>query len=359
MLVDPRAALAGDEARALHMGRRRGELRDEDVAVLVEHLGFRDVGEGVEVKPVGGRAVRLVAGDDAARATPVRPDRKRVEDEVGQRLAVVVAEAELLVLRAARARECGQVVAQVVAALRLERLEQGGRPRCAVVFIGVVVERARGDGAGTVERNGERLQVLAHGVRRERVDHQPLAGSGRAFYLDSGRHGIEGHAPAFFVLPFPQKTRPGLLGLLAVPHARKMPAAVFLRDPWSAEAPAASHGEIDAEALRPRRFVRRVEEPRPLLREVRDLRVLLLLGLVDRNHVVTAHAGLGELLRLKLKPRPVDGAAHPPVVRPRAHFLRDGRPRGFGGGKRLHGYRSKHECKFFHVMTFLSPFQIR
>ena len=76
-----------------------------------------------------------------------------------------MAEAELLVLRTARARERGQVVAQVVAALRLERLEQGGRPGRAIVLVGVVVERARGDGAGAVERGGERLQVLAHGVR--------------------------------------------------------------------------------------------------------------------------------------------------------------------------------------------------
>ena len=303
--------------------------------------------------------MRLVAGDDAARAAPVGPHRERVENKVGKRLAVVVAEAKLFVLRAARARERRQVVAQVVAALRLERLEQGGRPGSAVVLVGVVVERARGDGAGAVERGGKRLQVLAHGVGRKRVDHQPLARFGWALHLKPGRHGVEGHAPAFFVLPFPQKTRPGLLGLLAVPHARKMPAAVFLRDPRSAEAPAASHGEIDAEALRPRRFLSRIEQARPFLRKERDLRMLLLLGFVNRNHVVAAHASLHELLRLEFETRPVGGAAHPPVVRPRAHLLRDGGPRGFGGGKRLRGCRRKNKCKSVHVFAFLSTSQIK
>ena len=51
------------------MRRRRRKLRDENVPAFVrEHLGLGHVGKGIEVEPVPGGAVRLVAGQ-----IPVRP----------------------------------------------------------------------------------------------------------------------------------------------------------------------------------------------------------------------------------------------------------------------------------------------
>ncbi len=114
MLVDPRARLGGHERRALHMRGGRRELGNEDVAVVpAEHLGLGDVRKGVEVEPVAGGTVRLVAREASVLAAPVGPY-----------------------------AEAGELrLVDVTAILRLR----------AVVFVAVVVERAPAS-AGTYTR---------------------------------------------------------------------------------------------------------------------------------------------------------------------------------------------------------------
>ncbi len=50
-------------------------LEIENAAVVVKHLGFGNVGVGVKIEPVAGRAVRLVARDETVLVRPVNPRR--------------------------------------------------------------------------------------------------------------------------------------------------------------------------------------------------------------------------------------------------------------------------------------------
>ena len=85
VLAEPRAGLGGRESSPGDMRGRGREFADEWIAAGVtqrsEDLCFRDVAGGVEVEQVAGRAVRLVAGETAAR---VRPGGERTEQMLEQ-----------------------------------------------------------------------------------------------------------------------------------------------------------------------------------------------------------------------------------------------------------------------------------
>ena len=74
VLVYPRTRFGRNKRCPLDVRRRRGKLRDEDVAgVLAEHLRLRYVGKRVKIEPVARRAMRLVARHVSILAAPVRP----------------------------------------------------------------------------------------------------------------------------------------------------------------------------------------------------------------------------------------------------------------------------------------------
>ncbi len=294
VLADPGTAFRRDEARPLHVRRRGGELRNEDVAAVVEHLRLRDVGERVEVKPVRGCAVRLVAREDAACAAPVRPHAERLHGELGERFAVVEAQLPQL-RRLTRPRKFPPPGREVVAAPGLERLEETRRPGRPEIFPRIVVERAR-----LFVQDLECLQVIAHRLGRIRVEHEAAFLRGRALHEDASR--------------------------LRTPLRIHAPGAVRERHAASAEAPAAPRRKVDAEPVPRRRALRRRPLCAPFRGEVAWFVRRVALHAVDRNHVEAAETALRECPGLCLQSRLRDGIPHPPVVDPRARLSRFGLP---------------------------------
>ena len=290
VLADPRAAFGRDEARALHVRRRGGEFRDKDVAAVVEHLRLRDVGERVEVEPVRGRAVRLVAREDAARTAPVRPHAERLHGKLGERLAVVEAQFPQI-RRLPRPRKLPPPGREVVAAPGLEHLEEARRPGRPEVLPGIVVERA-----GLFVQHLERLQVIAHRLGRVGVEHEAPVLCGRTLHEDASR----------------------LRASLRV-HA---PGAVRERHAAPAEAPATARREVDAESVPCRRALRRRPLLAPFRGEVARFVRRVALHAVDRDHVEAAEAPFRKRPGLRLQPCLRDGVPHPPVVDPRARLGR-------------------------------------
>ena len=119
-----------------HMRRGRGELRNQYVlTVAPEHLRFRTIRQRVEIKPIGRRAVSLVARSDASRTAPFHPLRKHIlHDQIGKRLPIVAFETRHDFRIALPGRERLPVVFQVVSALLLEPLKETRRPSGIVVF---------------------------------------------------------------------------------------------------------------------------------------------------------------------------------------------------------------------------------
>ena len=325
MLVDPRAAFRRDESAAPHVRGGRRELRHENVPRRIEHLGFGDVGGGVEVQKVRRRAVRLVARLRAEPVRPFRPAREVLHDHVGNRLAVVVLDASDGV-GVADAGEFGVVVFQRVPAQPPERGGKFRRPRRFVVGVGIVVEAPRTHRARTRERAVERLEEGAHRLLRARVDHDALPRFGGLVDLPAGRRGLEANLASVRVLPAPQHLAAGKRRVVR-PQPVEIPHAEAAGDVRAAEVPPAPGRHVRAEPLRRPFRLRDGEEPHPFIGEIVDRRTLFVDGLVDRDDVDAAQPRVGQLLRLKVQAGLVDGAAHPPVVAPRAHRRRDLRPR--------------------------------
>ena len=281
MLVDPGAAFGGDELGSLHVRGGRGELRNKNVAVSFrKHLSFWNVRERVEVEPVRGRAVRLVARGVSVLAAPVGPHLE--------------------------ARELRLV--DVLSVLRLR----------AVVFVAVVVERARTRGRTLLpEEPLERGDVQLHSLGVERIDHEALSTNSRALHLHSGTRGM------------------------------------VLVDPRSAEAPARAHREVDAETERlrlPRGDVPRAD---PLRRkQFLPLRAVAVVGsvrAVDGDDVESAEALFGEFPALELESFGINRGSHPPVVDPRLHLpsrLGPCKRHAVRGMRRAGAYARRHHCEY-------------
>ena len=243
----------------------RGEFRDQDVTVvLAEHLGLRDVGKRIEVKPVRGRTVRLVARQVPVLTAPVRPN-----------------------LEARKLR-----LVNIATILRL----------CAVVFVAVMVEgtrrhrdedvrvrRSKAVARHALRRLAKPLVVLRdmklHCLWVERIEHVALA------------------------------AKPGALHLH--PRARR----VLLVDPRPPEAPPSPHREVDAKPVMTCKPCRQVPRLDPLRGKKRfPIFLVATLRAIDRNHVEAAKALVSKLAALILKPGLVDRGAHPPIVGPGFHL---------------------------------------
>ena len=323
MLRDPGTGLGGHMRLARDMRRRRGELGDEYVPVsLAEHLRLRDVRQGVEIQPVHGRAVRLVARLHAARVAPFDPLRKHLlHHQVVQRLAVVALHARHL-FRIALPAEHVPLVHEVVAAPRLEHGRQLGAPARREILVAVVVEMFRQRGARLVEHL-ELLEERIHRAGRERVHHRP--------------------APA----------KPGALHLLArqlrheppVLVRHQLPAPLLLLEPRPAEAPAAAHRQVHAQPVPRADALGERESIHPFWRKVLLPLRLVALRAVDGDHVESAEALVGEFPALGLQSFLVYGRSHPPVVDPRPHFARRLGPRRCGANRSLPRRQEQQDAK--------------
>ena len=147
-------------------------------AVQVEVLRLGDVGLGIQVYQVAGRAVRLVASGGSVAVRPLCPLAGEVLlEHVRQRLTVVGI--HLLVA----VQQLVQVLVELIAAARLKLLKHLRRPVGLVYLIRVVEEAVRPFGTRLRELRVEVFQVLCHGISVEIVDHQPLAAGRRTLHL--------------------------------------------------------------------------------------------------------------------------------------------------------------------------------
>ena len=199
VLAQPRERLGRGELAAGHVGGggRELEARDHRLVHLPEHLGLRDVGGGIEVDEVAGRAVRLVARQAAALVRPRRPVPHVVEVQLAERCAVVAPHARDRVGIAVPG-ERGDLDTRVVAAPGLELLEDARGEGGAVVLVRVVEVRARRARAEAREGLVEAAQVATQARDREGVDDVALAPRRRALHLldrPLGHGGVDAKAP--------------------------------------------------------------------------------------------------------------------------------------------------------------------
>ena len=204
VFVEPGEGLGADEFVALGVGCGRGDAHHRDLVLvdMPEDFGLGDLGDGVVVEQVAGRAVGLVAGDAAMGLRPVVPGLQIGEVELAERLAVVGADAGNGV-RIADAGEDGELVEEIVATVREEFLKKRGRPLGGVVFERVVELRARHGRGEFLERLVEGGEVARHGGGGKWIEHVALAAGRGAFDLLDGGFGTEADD-----VPFPGGREP-------------------------------------------------------------------------------------------------------------------------------------------------------
>jgi hypothetical protein len=100
-----------------------------------ENLRFGNVGVGVEVEQVAGRAVRLVAHEEPVGVGPLDPGVQVIEVQLGERIAVVALDAgERVAVHRLRVHELGRELLEVVAVHLPEDLGEPRRPGRAVIL---------------------------------------------------------------------------------------------------------------------------------------------------------------------------------------------------------------------------------
>ena len=147
------------------------------------HLfGFGDVGGGINIHQVGGRAVRLVAAQAAVAVGPGRPILDVGQVQIGQGLAVIGPDARGRFLRPF-AEQGGQLRPQIISPARGKLGEQRGRPFRAVILVRIVEV---GAGHGSLI-DGEMLveirQIGVHCRGGKGIQHRADPAGGRALDL--------------------------------------------------------------------------------------------------------------------------------------------------------------------------------
>src|SRR5690242_10999612 len=98
-----------------------------------EDFGFRDVGSGIKVDEIARRPMSLVAREAMMSMGPFGPAANIREMKIGDRLAIIALNAGGD-FGGAIAEKGGQLLAEIVAAPRLEFLQECGRPLRAIIL---------------------------------------------------------------------------------------------------------------------------------------------------------------------------------------------------------------------------------
>ena len=286
-------------------------------------LAFGDVHLGVDVKQIGGRAVRLVAHARAVRMAPFNPGVDEIlHEHVAQTFAIVhdgpVVVAELRgfglnghcvpVRRSLRLLH--QVGHYVVTVLLLEIFGESGSPVSPVDFVGVVEPCVGPFGSAFLESLVETLEIGLEGFGVVVVHDPALTSGGGSLDFLAGLHGLYSVSRDLHLLG----RNIGADLRAAERPARAVVHVAFQPEPFG---------------LGDKIFV----HLHPFGGEVVYVACLVALDSVDGSHLVSAYSCFGELLEVPGQALLVNGASQPPPAHERLVFGDRRVPSGVLGGQ--------------------------
>ena len=261
--------------------------------------------------------MRLVAGDDALRMTPLHPAGEGLfNHEVRERLAIVIADALSRVIHAFCVEQNWQVLPQRVATPLFKVIQQVWGP-VAAVLIRIMVHGARLQSAIRAEGLLENGKIVVHGLRVEEIDHPALAAGCGAFDLHGGL-GTDNKWLTCVGFEF-----------LHVENG----AGFLLRDLGASKTPAGACGHVHVQIQPLALADDMVEHLHPCFAEVGDVFILVSLCAIDGDDVDAAHAGLFVTFHLARQVCLVHRTAEPPPVGMRTAFACGLRPDGLSIGR--------------------------